>query len=303
MEQKTFKIASNADGLLLDVLEVIPDIPYKGIVQFAHGMAENKERYLDFMNYLAQHGFVCIIHDHRGHGKSVQSKEDLGYFYDDDGEDIVEDVHQVLLHVKNEFPDLPVTLFGHSMGSLVVRKFIKKYDSEISKLIVCGAVGNNPMTKAGLGLVVLLEKVKGDRYRSEKIADMATGNYDELFDGDLKNRWISANEDNVDFFNNHELCGFTFTLNGFKNLFHLVKDTYDKEGWGMKNKNLPILFVAGKDDPVTLGQEKWEEGQQFLRDAGYTNVSGKMYEGMRHEILNEKDKNLVYEDILDFLNL
>lgn len=117
MKQKTFKIASDADGLLLDVLEVIPDTKYKGIVQFAHGMAENKERYLDFMNYLAGHGFICIIHDHRGHGKSVLSKEDLGYFYDDEGHHIVEDVHQVLLHVKRNFPDcrLPclATLWAH----------------------------------------------------------------------------------------------------------------------------------------------------------------------------------------------
>ena len=98
-----------------------------------------------------------------------------------------------------------------------------------------------------------------------------------------------------------DLCGFIFTLNGLENLFKLLKDIYDKNGWIMNNKNLPILFIAGKDDPIIVSHDKWRKSQQFLRDLGYTNVSGKLYDNLRHELLNEKENKEVYEDIVNFL--
>jgi alpha-beta hydrolase superfamily lysophospholipase len=301
MEEKTFTVHSHFDDLRLDGVLVLPDGKPKGIVQIVHGMVEYKERYLDFMRFLADHGYVCVAHDHRGHGKSVKNLEDWGYFGDDKGEAIVEDVNDIQNYVRNLYPDLPVALFGHSMGSLVVRKYIKKYDDRIHKLIVCGAVGNNALAGTALTLCEVLSKFKGDRYRSKTISDLATGNNDKKFEGDLKNRWISANEENVRTYNDTAACTFTFTLNGFKNLFHLVQDTYDKQGWNVKNPDLEILFVAGKDDPVIISQEKWQQAQDFLKQQGYKHVTGKLYEDMRHEILNELDHNIVYLDILEFL--
>ena len=300
MKKNYFTIPSSSDGLSLSVMTLIPDHVI-GVVQLVHGMAEHKERYLPFMTFLAKHGFATIIHDHRGHGASVPNEDDLGYFGDESGQAIVEDVHDVYLVMKARFPDVPYALFGHSMGSLVVRRYIQLYDDTLDALIVCGAPGNNPLVDQALFLVEKLERRFGKRHRSRLVAALSTGAYDRQFKGRHKNRWISANEDNVHAFNHHDRDGFTFTLNGYKNLFQLVKATYTNEGWRKQNLDLPILFVAGEDDPVILSVEKWKEAQRFLRREGYRHVKGMLFEGMRHEILNEKNGNWVEEAILDFL--
>ncbi len=300
MKKTYFTIRSCTDGIDLSVMTLIPDTVV-GVVQLVHGMAEHKERYLPFMRFLANHGYATIIHDHRGHGASVKDQDDLGYFGNHGAHAIVEDILDVYRVMKERYPNVPYTLFGHSMGSLIVRRFIQKYDDLIDQLIVCGAPGNNPYTKTGLKVVDALEKSFGERYRSFLVSQLLTGTYDRKFEGNHKNRWISANESNVHAFNTHERDGFTFTLNGYKNLFQLVRDVYDPKGWSKKNPNLPILFVAGKDDPVILSIEKWEEAQQFLKKEGYQNVYGILFSGMRHEILNETNNQMVYDVILDFI--
>lgn len=114
---------SLVDGLELDVLEVVPEGEIKGIFQIHHGMSEYKERYLPFMEYLAANGYVAAIHDCRGHGKSVKIKEDLGYLYRGGARALVEDAHQLTRELKEKWPSLPLILFGHSMGSMVVRMY------------------------------------------------------------------------------------------------------------------------------------------------------------------------------------
>jgi len=98
-----------------------------------------------------------------------------------------------------------------------------------------------------------------------------------------------------------DLCGFTFTINGFKNLFKLMKHIYIKKGWEMQNKDLPIFFIAGSDDPIIVSKDKWIKSQEFLKELGYKNITGKLYPGLRHEILNEKSNEVIYKDILNFI--
>ncbi len=135
---QTEEIISLYDGLALSAAISMPKESPKALVVFSHGMAEHKERYFDFMKYLSAHGCVCVIHDHRGHGGSVKSKEDYGFFYTEEEAGIVDDLHTVMQVVKKRFPDLPCYLFSHSMGTLVARCFMKKYDGEIDKLVLCG---------------------------------------------------------------------------------------------------------------------------------------------------------------------
>ena len=141
MRQEILTLYSKSDGLPLSVAKFAPDTDaeIKGIVQISHGMAEHKERYFPFMEYLVSKGYAAVINDHRGHGASVKSKDDLGYFYDESGRFIMEDLHQITQDIKEHLPGKPVYLFGHSMGSMVVRDYIKKYDDQIEKLIVCGS--------------------------------------------------------------------------------------------------------------------------------------------------------------------
>ncbi len=147
MKQEQFFVKSPCDGLNLSTLTVLPQLPEKaeGIVQLIHGMAEHKERYLHFMEFLAAHGYICIIHDHRGHGKSVKSSADLGYFYGQGSDGLVEDTAAVTRYARSRWPNLPVFLIGHSMGSLIARAYTKKYDDQIERLILIGS----PSEKGG----------------------------------------------------------------------------------------------------------------------------------------------------------
>lgn len=300
MKEHYRKVVSKADGLPLDVVEVLPAGKVRGIVQIVHGMAEHKERYLHFMDFLASHGYACVASDHRGHGKSVYSDEDLGYFYDESGDAIVEDLNDVAADLRLRYPHVPFYMIGHSMGSLIVRKYLKKYDDQIDKLVISGAVYENPKARPAKKLTKALGRLGGDRAHSKLIDSLATG-FDKGLEGTNKNRWISYNQDNVEQFNNHPLDGFSFSLNGYTNLFQLIEDVYSPEGWQVKNPDLPVLFAAGKDDPVTGGHENYLKTVQHLKGRGYTHVKAKEYPHMRHEILNEINRDIVYRDILRFL--
>lgn len=302
MLKEFLTIYSNCDGLPLSTAIFIPEEEVKGIVQISHGMAEHKERYFSFMEYLTERNYVVVINDHRGHGESVRDKNDLGYFYDESGEYIVKDLHQITLYMKERFPGKPVYLFGHSMGSMVVRMYIKKYDSEIDKLIVCGSPSKNPLVDVALFVVRFQKLFKGDRYRSRLIQNLAFGSYNKNIDKPISDSaWLSSDENNVQNYDSDDLCGFIFTLNGFRNLFLLMKEIYITSGWALKNKDLPIMFIAGRDDPVIVSEDKWNESREFLQKLGYTNVRGKLYKGLRHEILNENIKENIYDDIVKFM--
>ncbi|WP_304684868.1 alpha/beta fold hydrolase [Ileibacterium valens] len=296
------KIRSKSDGLPIDIVEVVPEAKeVKGIIQIVHGMAEHKERYLHFMNYLAEQGYACIAHDHRGHGNSVLDPADLGYFYDESGEAIVEDVRDVSKDLRFRYPHVPVFLFGHSMGSLVVRKFAKSYDDEIDGLIICGAVYENPAAKIGLKLVKKMSSLMGGKSHSAIITKLVDGSFDSSIPGEDKNRWISVNKDNIEAFNKDERCGFPFTLNGYQNLLSLVMDVYDNEDWKVKNPELPVFFIAGIDDPVIGSPDEFKKTIHKFAKHGYDHVESKLYPQMRHEILNEINRQQVYDDVLEFM--
>jgi alpha-beta hydrolase superfamily lysophospholipase len=204
--------------------------------------------------------------------------------------------------LKRRYPDLPLTLFGHSMGSMVVRCYLEKHDDEIDKLIVSGSPSQNPLAGVAVAMAKTISLFKGERHRSSLLAKLSTGNGDKNFPGEGKNAWLTRDRSIVDAYNNDPRCNYTFTCNGFLNLFKLMQQTYDKKAYEVKNKTLPIFFVAGSDDPVIVQADKWQKAQQFLRDVGYENVSGRLYHQMRHELLNEIGKEEIYADLLAFIS-
>lgn len=301
MNTKEFIISSSSDGLALSALLIQPDTALKGVIVILHGMAEHKERYVDFMQVCAKVGYAALIYDHRGHGESVCSKDDYGYFYEEDACYIVEDVKDVINYVRQAFPSVPVILFAHSMGTLVARLYCKKYDDTIDKLILSGPVVKNPLVTAALFLTKVLSLCFGKYHRSHFIQSLAFGEYDRKFEGTHENRWLSENMHNVMAYNVEEKDGFIFTLNGFKNLFLMVKRTFDGKGWEVKNPNLPILFLAGENDPVIGSVQQLHQAEDDMRKQGYDMMEEKIYPHMRHEILQEEKKDTVIHDILDFI--
>lgn len=302
IENRQIKFVSKQDGLHLWGLLLVPQNP-KAVLQISHGMCEHKERYIAFMEYMARAGYACVIHDHRGHGKSIKSSEDLGYFYENGGEAIVEDLHQVTEVIKEQFPELPYFLFGHSMGSLAVRCYIKKYDKEIDGLIVCGSPSDNSMTNVGLALDKLLQKCKGDHARSDFVDELFSKGFEKPFASEmLPHAWICSDKEVVKKYNEEPLCNFTFTLNGYEALLWLVKNTYSKQGWKLENATLPIHFISGAMDPCMINEQKFIEAVERMKQVGYQEVTSHLYPNMRHEILNEIGKEQVYVDVEKFYN-
>lgn len=305
MQKREFTLQSKYDNLALSCAEYtaegVTQTNAKGVVQIVHGMCEYKERYEGFIDYLTQNGYIVFAHDHRGHGGSVTANENLGYFGDKKGEAIVDDAALVTDEIRRLYPGLSVTLFGHSMGSLVVRAYIQKYEEKIDKLIVCGSPSKNSLAGFGLMLNGVISAFRGKKYRSRLMANASTGGGDDKFPGEGKNAWLTRDKTVVEKYNADEKCNFVFSCNGFSNLLHLVKNAYKKKKYPAKHSDLPIFFMAGADDPVIGSEKKWLEAQQFLRDVGYKNVTGKSYPKMRHEILNELGKKEVYADALAFI--
>ena len=300
MKEENIKIISDQDSLELDCLLIKPNKEIKAIVEIAHGMNEHKERYIDFMKFLAKNGYASFIHDHRGHGKSIKNINDLGYFYEDNASYVVEDLHQINEYLKNKFKDKKIILFGHSMGSMIVRKYISKYAHTIDGLILCGSPSKNNASKLGLKVVKLLKSIKGERYRSEFVKKLMFGGFDKK--GSEPNSWVCHNKEILKLYNEDELCKYTYTLNGYENIIKLMIDIYNPKIYNRNNLDLPIYFIAGNDDPVIKSKKDFNEAINFLEKIGYHNIDNTLYDDMSHEILNEVNNNLVYDDILNWLN-
>lgn len=317
MQREEFTLKSQHDNLELGVSLRIPSGKPRGILQLVHGMAEHRERYHDFMDYCAEQGFVVIIHDHRGHGASVKSEEDWGYFGRDGLNGVIDDVCQVTEYIKARFPGLPLTLFGHSMGSLVVRCYMQKYDAAVNGLIVCGSPSKRVGTSVGKMIAKFLQVFRGVKHRSKFVNQLAFGGYNQKSaklarqNGQTVslaehyptlNSWIVSDPAVVAAYDADPRDGFTFTLNGFETLFGLMQRAYSKKGWEMANPEAPILFIAGADDPCIISQKDFTKAVNFMRQRGYRHVTSKLYPGMRHEILNEKRKQTVWRDVVDFIS-
>lgn len=296
---KTYTVPSEHDGLPLSVAELVPDAP-KALVQIAHGMAEHKERYFPLMQFLAGRGYACVINDHRGHGASVLSNDDLGYFYKDGGRGLVKDLHQITLRFRGEHPGLPLFLLGHSMGSLAVREYASKYGRDIDGLIVSGSPGENGAVGAGLSLSAISAALHGGSHaRSALLDKLINGGFAKRFPEDGPFGWLSVNKRNVADYEADPLCGFPFTINGYRALLNLMRAAYD-----MRNtvrRNLPVHFMSGEDDPCAPDRAGFDAAVQNMKTRGSAFVTAKMYPGLRHEIFNE-GKQEVLDDLADVMD-
>lgn len=273
-----------------------------GVVQIAHGMSEYAGRYEQLAEFLTGHGFVVCGNDHLGHGGSVNSPEELGYFAKEKGwETAVKDMHSLTKLMKQSYPSLPYFLIGHSMGSFLARAYTTWYGRELTGAVYCGTAGP---VKAGEMLLLAVDAAKrrhDDYYRSSTLNGIAFGSYNKRIDEPRTDfDWISRDESVVDAYMADDLCGFTFTLNGFDNLGRLLWFVSQEKWFSTIRKDLPIMLIAGTADPVgAYGEGVKKVFNKLISYSAAARI--RLYEGARHELFNELNREEVYNDVLDFL--
>lgn len=273
----------------------------RAVISIVHGMAEHTDRYIDIARYLAEKGFAVFMHDHAGHGKSISGEDDLGFFGEKDGsKNITIDVKSVVEIAKKEYPDVPVIVWGHSMGSFVTRKFIADFPGECNGAVICGTSGANPAAGAGIAIANLIITLLGSRYRSGMLDTMAFGAYNKKFDKVTGFEWLSENEENVSTYVADKLCGYRFTSAGFRDLFTLLADVSSKEWFSKVPSDLPLFLISGDMDPVGNYGKGVTQVYDKLKATNHKNVSIKLYKNLRHEIHNEKCSAAVLDDIIEF---
>jgi len=298
---RNFTLTSPVDSLKLSCLLAEPESPTrpKAVLQLVHGMCEHKERFVPFMEFMASKGYVCVIHDHRGHGASVRTPDDLGFLGKNGWDALIEDTRAVNDWIKSEYPGLKVALFGHSMGSMVVRSFAKRYDDRIDTLYVCGSPSDNPAKGIGKFLALAFGLLRGWHFRPELLQKMSFGAYNKPFAAEkYKSAWVCSDEKILEEYHSDPLCQYVFTSDGFYNLLSLMQYCYDPRGWAMKNPTLPVHFISGALDPCRISDKALQKAVGLMKKVGYTGTDLKVYGEMRHEILNETERLQVWNDIL-----
>ena len=277
----------------------VPAAKPKGIVQLVHGFGEHSRRYFHMIVRYLEAGYIVAADDHVGHGKTAMENDSWGNWGEKGPHTMMEDEHKLKELVQEMYPGIPYFMFGHSMGSMAVRSFTKRYDYTIDGLIVCGSPSENPAAGAGKLLASAFSAVCGKKARPKFIQSIAFGAFNKPFRHEKSaNAWICSDPEIVAKYDRDPYCNFQFTANGFHNLFSLMQDAYSKKDWKLDKPSLPVLFISGENDPCLVNRHKFGEAISRIKEVGYTNVSSILYPGMRHEILNEKGKERVWEDVL-----
>ena len=273
----------------------------KGVIQIAHGMTETALRYSYFAEKLNEAGFVVYANDHRGHGNTACTKEELGYIADEDGFHwMVEDLKELTDIIKMQYPNVPLILFGHSMGSFLSQRYIQLYGDKIDGLILSGTNGiPKKITKIGRLIAGCEIKLYGRKHISKVMDKLSFGDFNSNFKPNrTQYDWLCSVDEEVDKYIADEKCGFICSSSFYYDLINGLRKIHEKESLNRIPRNLPIYIFAGDKDPVGYEGKGIESLFNLYKEIQIEDVSYKLYKGGRHEMLNEWNKDDVINDIL-----
>lgn len=281
------------------------DTSPRGIIQIVHGMAEHIERYDDFASHLARQGYVVCGHDHIGHGKSVDDPASWGCLPAQGGkETLIEDMHELRRTVAARFSrQTPYVLLGHSMGSFIVRCYLARYGEGVAAVVLSGT-GQQSALLSRFGNVMARRTAssKGQDHKSQFLHNLGAGAFAKKMESPRTEfDWISTDEEVVDAYVADEACGVMFSAGGYATLTDLTGEMVKTSCVESVPKSIPILFVSGALDVVSENGKGVLKAAEMFRRAGVRDVDVKLFEGMRHEILNERGKDEVYAYILQWI--
>ena len=287
----------------IHVCRWMPEGEPKAVFQIVHGIAEVAERYDAFAQVLAQRGFVVVADDHMGHGESVGEGDTKGYFIGGWFSAVADSYHLLEL-TKAEYPNLPYVLFGHSMGSFMARTILAKYpDTGITAAVICGT-GWQPraLLPAAIRVCQAVCSRVGEQNPSPWLQNLVFGGYNAHVEHPrTEYDWLTRDKNIVDAYIAHPSCGFTASSGLLRELLKGIRYVEQPENLGRMKKDLPVLFVAGGEDPVGSYGKGVKKAAEEFQKAGMEDVRLRLFPLCRHEILNEINRQEIYEFISSWM--
>lgn len=282
----------------------IPEGEVRGVVQLSHGMIDYVGRYTRIIEHLTAQGYVFAGNDHLGHGKTAASPEDFGFFASRDGyKRVIDDLFSMNKLLHEEFPECPIVLFGHSMGSFVARLYATEHRESIDALIIHGTSGPNPLLGMGKCVIAALKLLRGERHRSKLVTGIAFGSYNDHYPkSEGSNAWLTREIALVADRDTDPYTSFIFTLSGYGDLFKLIGKCNEREWFDTFPCDLPTLVISGEDDPVGNYGKGVRYVHEKLSERGVKELSLKLYPGARHELFNETNRAEVFSDLTDWIS-
>lgn len=300
-----FYFQSSTGRTSIHALKCVPDGKPRAVVQIAHGIAEHIDRYRPFMEFLADNGFVAAGNDHLGHGKSIRVPKEQGFFAEKDGWwRVVDDMDKLHGIMSKEYPELPYVLFGHSMGSFLTRTYLIKHPDRYDAVILSGTGHQSPaLVLGGNAAASVMAKLNGAMGDGAKLDSLAFGTYlSKIENPRTKFDWLSRDTEQVDKYISDPLCGFVGKIGLYRDMMQGIKFITSEKNIAQMNKEKPVYFMSGDGDPVGDYGKGVERAYKAFCNAGLHDVFMRLYPGGRHEMLNETNKEQVYQDILNWLN-
>ena len=300
-ETFTYASANGRDRVAAAVWQ--PAGPVRGVVQLCHGMAEHMGRYVWLAKQLTARGFLVVGNDHVGHGRTAETADDWGYFGKRNGWRVwIDDVHALRRRFQAQAPGLPYFLLGHSMGSFISRAYVARYGEGLAGYVCCGTSGRNPGAAAGLVLAQVQIALGRGRKPGKLLDTLAFGRYNaRCGKGAPAHAWLSSDEDTWAPFVDDPACGFVFSNAGFRDLFCVLNSVSSPAWSDAVPKTLPILLLAGEEDPVGQYGRGVRQVYGWLKASGVTDVTIKLYPGARHELQNERCREEFVGDVVAWL--
>lgn len=304
MREREFFLPSSDGKHKLRCMEWIPEGTVKAVLQITHGMTEHIGRYREFAVWLAENGIAVIGHDHLGHGKTVFDNSEFGYFGAENGiACVVKDIRRLTVYSRKKYPQQKHFLLGHSMGSFLVRKYLSVYEDGPDGFILMGTgAPSEALVSAGYILAGMMCKIKGESYRSSLLYEMSLGSYNKKFKPvKTPHDWLTRDEAFTKDFGEDEYCQFIFTAAAYRDFFGIILSDAKAEKAGNVRTDAPILITSGDMDPVGDDGVGVRRVYERLHEAGVENLTLDLYEGARHEILHETNRQDVFADIYDWI--
>lgn len=262
------------------------------VIQILHGMAEHLERYNEFCTWLMANDIHVVIHNHRGHGRDAENPGHFERF-----NDLLSDA----LTVKSLLPvNLKTFILGHSMGSIVARRLLATHEYDAG--IIVGTGNKDGILDGPLSHLMNMTKRIRPRMKGDLLTDLAFLGYDKHFPETLENRWLCSDMEVVQSYNEDEYCGRHMSFNALAEIVKSIRLTNSNHILGRYQNDIPILLIGGKQDPFSdFGKDIKELAKNLIR---YTDsVTVQLYEKSRHEVLNEKNREQVYQKLLEWVML